>query len=106
MFKNGLTNTANVLKKEKGLKDIKYGFIIKENDIEIIDENKEMNLAAFQEMVNGYIELVHYVKDDNYEIIVNENGVNMELYFNFNAFLITGYQFYGNVAVLKKGVLK
>ncbi len=70
-----------------------------------IEKDKTI-LEQLQSWVNGYIELTHsdYIKD--YDIIVNEDGIMQRLEYNKIANLLFGLTLYGNVVIVRKGVLK
>jgi len=67
-----------------------------------IDNSEEMTLEEMQNAVGGYIEYASYVEDENYDVVVNEESILLELPFNLLAYTITGYEFYGNVLFKRK----
>jgi hypothetical protein len=83
------------------------GFVIK-TDMKVIAIKSDANvdLKFCQDQVGGFIEIASYVEDDNYEVIVDEEGILKSKPFNLMAYFITGYEFYGDVLFLKRGVLK
>lgn len=93
--------------KEKYLPQIEdhVGFIIYSGNRSPEVLYKEPSLHDLQKYVGGSIELVHYVEDDNYEMVVDEEGLIHDKPFNLFGFLITERYFYGDIVILKKGVL-
>lgn len=73
-----------------------------DKEVEVLYEKP--SLEEMQEMVKGNIEFAE-IKDENYELIANEEGLILELKFNLVAYLITGMYFYGDVIIIKKGVI-
>ena len=98
---NSLTKFKNEYIEEDGEH---YGFIIENNKMPTVIYNK-LSLHQIQKLVGGNVELVRYVEDDNYDLVVDEEGLIKDKKFNLFAFLITGHYFYGTVVALKKGVL-
>jgi hypothetical protein len=87
--------------------NIKQGFIITmDYNIELIDDDTPMRLEQFQYAVGGYIELVNYITDDNFEVIVDEEGLVKNKKLNYLALEITGVSLRGDVLILRKGLLK
>lgn len=92
--------------KNHRFKDLKndYGYIIKaDKTIEPI-----LTKPTFEEikkMIGGYVEIVYYIEDEQYEVVVDESGLVKDKPFNLGAFAITGHYLYGDVLVIKKGVI-
>ncbi len=87
-------------------KDVK-AFLIKENgQIKEYGNDEKFDLPKMQASVGGYIELVGYIEDDNYELVVDEEGLCKNKDLNLKGMFITGHQFVGAMLVLRKGVLK
>lgn len=100
-YKNSLSNYFKLLRGNPNA----LGFFIGTNfDVKVI--RSKPKLQDLQKKVNGYIELVYYPEDTNFDIIVNESGAIENLPENILFYVITGLQIQGNVVVLKKGVLK
>lgn len=103
MEHNSITNFVNDFLKER---TVNQGFIIStKNTIEIIDDEIPMRLENFQYAVGGYIELVRYITDDNFEVIVDEEGLMKNKEINYLALDITGISLHGDVLILRKGVM-
>jgi hypothetical protein len=73
-----------------------------DKEVELLHEKP--SLKDMQQMVKGSIEFAE-INDENYELVANEEGLILELKFNLVAFLITGMYFYGDVIIIKKGVI-
>jgi hypothetical protein len=111
MFKEkGITMKRNAITRffDKELKD-QNNFIagfVATTDFEIIPINDtNVNLEKMQKAVGGYIELVRY-DDDNFDIVVDEEGLIKNKKINRLAYAITGIELAGTVLFLKRGVLK
>lgn len=87
--------------------DVQIGLILKtDHTIDLIKNYETITLEKMQESVGGLIEPVRYIQDVNYDVIVDEEGVLKEKPFNLLAFTVTGFNLFGNVLILKKGLLK
>jgi hypothetical protein len=95
------------LKEEKKLdpQAIK-AFVIKQADGSFVELSGDFDLKRMQKEVGGYIELVHYVEDENFELLVDEEGLLKNKGMNFVGYLMTGYWFAGDLLFLRKGILK
>jgi hypothetical protein len=104
MKENGITRFFDKLK-EKEKVDFVAGFVAT-TDFQIIPiKEKELNLEKLQKLVGGYIELVCY-PDDNFEMVVDEEGLIKNKKINLLAYAITKQKLAGDVVFLKKGILK
>lgn len=103
MKNNAITSFFNKELKDKN--DFVAGFVAT-TDFQIIPINdNNVNLEKLQKAVGGYIELVAF-RDDNFEIIVDEEGLIKSKKINLLAHAISGLQLAGNVVFLKRGILK
>lgn len=86
---------------------VKIGFIAR-NDfkIEVISDDANVGLASMQGFVGGYIEKLNFIQDSNFDVIVDEEGFIKKKKFNLLAYMIIGYELYGDVLFLRKGILK
>jgi|688.fasta_scaffold194283_4 hypothetical protein len=103
MKDNGITSFFN--KELKGKSDFTAGFVAT-TDFNIIPINdNNVSLEKLQKAVDGYIELVAF-RDDNFEIIVDEEGLIKSKKINLLAYAISGLELAGTVVFLKRGILK
>jgi len=88
-------------------REIKVGLVLT-TDMRavILNEDTKINLKTMQQLVGGYIEPVGYASNEEYDIIVDEEGICKGKKLNITALVATGYQFYGDVLILRKGLLK
>lgn len=87
--------------------DFNHGFVIREDKyIDLINKDGELTLKEKQDFVGGLIEIAYFVEDDNFMVIADEDGLLKDKKINVLAQKITGYNFVGDVLVLKRGTIK
>lgn len=99
----------NVVEKYIKKNDLKVeqGFILRfDKTIDYIDGQTKVDYNYLVKEIDGYLEQVHYIDDDNFMVIVDEEGIYKNKPFNLLGYLAFGYYFYGDIIIIKKGVLK
>ena len=64
--------------------------------------NVSLTRKYLEKQINGKLERINYIHDDNYVCYVTQESVIKGLPFNFPTFVLTGYDFYGKTLFLKK----
>ena len=78
-------------------------YIKTDGSVEVIEVR---DFKHAQELVGGYVEIVHSYKHQGCTLIVNEEGLNLQLPLNATASVLTGLHIVGNAVRLTKSESK